>query len=215
MKRARFYSAIPGFWLALELVGRSLGTLVRPFPFRALAPGAGWGWNGRGGVRLRPGQPRAREGGDASASGALEIRELDQVPIPTFQARRAFPASHAKKGLVVSALVDFIVDANGDVVRARAARATHPEFGEAAVAAVQRWKFKPGRKNGRAVATHMQVPINFEWIAPRPRQRSRLPALRRLRWLLWRRQTLAGAIGQGRLLGFGISLSFRASAGSG
>ena len=35
------------------------------------------------------------------------------------------------------------------------------EFESAAVQAVSKWKFKPGRKGGRAVNTHMQVPIVF------------------------------------------------------
>jgi len=40
-------------------------------------------------------------------------------------------------------------------------RASNPEFGAAAVAAVSRWSFKPGRKAGHPVFTHMQVPIEF------------------------------------------------------
>lgn len=35
------------------------------------------------------------------------------------------------------------------------------QFGEAAVAAVSQWKFKPGRKGSEDVNTHMQVPIVF------------------------------------------------------
>ena len=49
-------------------------------------------------------------------------------------------------------------------------RARHHRKGEAdriakdwrgAVQAVSKWKFRPGRKNGHAVFTHMQVPIVF------------------------------------------------------
>ena len=35
------------------------------------------------------------------------------------------------------------------------------QFEAAAVQAVSKWKFKPGRKGGRDVPTHMQVPIVF------------------------------------------------------
>jgi TonB family protein len=40
-------------------------------------------------------------------------------------------------------------------------RATHPEFGDAAVDAVAQWKFKPGILRERVVNTHMQVPVVF------------------------------------------------------
>ena len=35
------------------------------------------------------------------------------------------------------------------------------ELDEKAIDAVRQWKFKPGRKGGRDVPTHMQVPIVF------------------------------------------------------
>ncbi len=60
--------------------------------------------------------------------------------------------------------MDFIVDTNGDVRNAYAIRATAPQFGEAAVAAVSRWKFKPGIRNGRPVNTHLQVPVSFNLV---------------------------------------------------
>jgi protein TonB len=58
-------------------------------------------------------------------------------------------------------VVDFIVDANGDVQNAFAVKMSQREFESAAVQAVSKWKFKPGKKGGRAVNTHMQVPIVF------------------------------------------------------
>ena len=57
--------------------------------------------------------------------------------------------------------MDFLVDTNGDVQNAYAIRSSQREFEAAAVQAVSKWKFKPGRKGGRDVITHMQVPIVF------------------------------------------------------
>lgn len=59
------------------------------------------------------------------------------------------------------ALVGFIVLINGDVAQAQALQATHPEFGKAAVKAVEKWKFTPATRNGRAVNIRLQVPIEF------------------------------------------------------
>ena len=51
--------------------------------------------------------------------------------------------------------------ANGDVREAYAIRSTQREFEAAAVQAVSKWKFRPGKKGGRNVNTKMQVPIVF------------------------------------------------------
>ncbi len=91
----------------------------------------------------------------------FDISKLDQTPVARFQARPQYPFALRRGGVAGEAVVDFIVDTNGDVRNAYAIRATHADFGKAAVAAVEQWKFKPGRKGGRDVNTHMQVPIVF------------------------------------------------------
>jgi protein TonB len=66
-----------------------------------------------------------------------------------------------RAGISGEVVVDFLVDTNGDVQNAYAVRSSQREFEAAAVQAVSKWKFKPGRKGGRNVITHMQVPIVF------------------------------------------------------
>jgi protein TonB len=92
---------------------------------------------------------------------AFEPSQLDQGPVPLYQARPIYPQSMRVAGITGEALVDFIVDPNGRVRNAVAARSTQREFEEPACSAVSKWKFKPGRKGGRAVFVHMQVPIVF------------------------------------------------------
>jgi protein TonB len=91
----------------------------------------------------------------------FDISKLDQVPVPTFQARPQYPFEMRRAGISGQVIVDFIVDANGTVRDAFAAQSTQREFESAAVQAVSKWRFKPGRKGGRVVNTHMQVPIVF------------------------------------------------------
>ena len=67
----------------------------------------------------------------------------------------------SRAGIAGDVLVDFIVDTNGAVRNAYAARSSQREFEAAAVQAVSKWTFRPGRKGGRAVNTHMQVPVGF------------------------------------------------------
>ena len=91
----------------------------------------------------------------------FDISKLDQQPIAKFQARPQYPFEMRRAGISGDVLVDFIVDTNGDVRNAFAAHSSQREFEASAVQAVSKWKFKPGRKNGHNVYTHMQVPIVF------------------------------------------------------
>lgn len=98
---------------------------------------------------------------------AFAAAQLDQVPAPVFMARPQYPADARKAKRTGEVIVGFIVDSRGNVVNARVVRSTAKEFEAAAVEAVSKWKFKPGRKGGRDVATNMQVPIVFSLDAPK------------------------------------------------
>jgi protein TonB len=97
------------------------------------------------------------EGGIA----AFEPGQLDQAPLALYQARPRFPQDMKVAGISGEVTVDFIVDPSGRVRNAVAIHSSHREFEEPACSAVGKWKFKPGRKEGRAVFVHMQVPIVF------------------------------------------------------
>jgi TonB family protein len=58
-------------------------------------------------------------------------------------------------------LVGFVVDTKGNVTDAQVVKSSHHEFDAAAVSAVSRWKFTPGRRSGVAVSTRMRVPVRF------------------------------------------------------
>ena len=86
---------------------------------------------------------------------------LDNQPVPTQQARPVYPFEMRRAGIAGEVVVDFIVDAEGHVQNAFAVKMSQREFEAAAVQAVSKWRFKPGKKGGRPVNTHMQVPIVF------------------------------------------------------
>ncbi len=91
----------------------------------------------------------------------IDISQLDQIPVAKYRARPLYPTEMSRAGLSGHVQVDFIVDTEGNVRNARAVASSQREFEESAVAAVAKWKFLPGRKNGHVVYTHMQVPILF------------------------------------------------------
>jgi protein TonB len=91
----------------------------------------------------------------------FDISKLDQIPVAKFQPSPQYPFEMRRAGVTGEVVVDFIVDSSGDVKNAYAARSTQREFEASAVSAVSKWKFRPGKKGGRAVYTHMQVPVGF------------------------------------------------------
>ncbi len=86
---------------------------------------------------------------------------LERQPEATYQAKPVYPFEPRRAGITGEVLVGFIVDANGAVQNAFAVSSTDSAFEASAIHAVTQWKFKPGRKGGRAANTRMQVPIVF------------------------------------------------------
>lgn len=91
----------------------------------------------------------------------FDISNLDQVPVPRVQVEPRYPFEMSRAMVTGNVMVAFIVSSTGDVVDAYAVRSSRNEFESAAVEAVMKWKFRPGRKGGRAVSTKMAVPISF------------------------------------------------------
>jgi TonB family protein len=104
---------------------------------------------------------RAEQARAAKSVTAFEISKLDQTPRAKFQARPEYPVEMRTAGIPGEVVVDFIVDANGDVTNAKAIRSSRAEFESYAVAAVSKWKFAAGKKGGVDVPSRLQVPIVF------------------------------------------------------
>jgi periplasmic protein TonB len=93
--------------------------------------------------------------------GIFTIGALDRVPRAKGQIPPDYPYAMKQTGAGGSVLVEFDVDTAGHVVRAEAISYTDREFVEPAVRAVRKWRFEPGRRNGKAVSFRMAVPIEF------------------------------------------------------
>lgn len=91
----------------------------------------------------------------------FDIANLDQAPTAKFQANPVYPFEMRRAGITGEVVVGFIVDDQGKVRDAYAVRSTQREFEAAAIQAVMKWTFRPGKKGGRSVNTRMQVPIVF------------------------------------------------------
>ncbi len=103
-------------------------------------------------------------GGAGEGGGLVAIAgsgDLDNPPRTRLQAAPLYPYEARRDGRSGEVLVEFMVDESGRVRDARAVRATHPVFEDAALRAVGRWVFEPGRRHGRIVAFRMAVPMVF------------------------------------------------------
>lgn len=93
----------------------------------------------------------------------VDIATLDRKPAPRgARAVPRYPYTLRHYGIQGEATVEFLVDKEGIVRNAQAVKATHVDFGTAAVEAVEKWQFTPGAKAQRPVVTRLQVPIVFQ-----------------------------------------------------
>lgn len=97
----------------------------------------------------------------ANLGKVFEISQLDRAPTPIAQPPPAFPYSLRQQVSEAKVTLEFIVDANGEVVAPMVTESSHHGFDEAAMVGVSKWKFRPGMKAGRKVNTRVRQVINF------------------------------------------------------
>jgi TonB family protein len=83
-------------------------------------------------------------------------------PRPTRTVSPVHPIDLLKERVSGEASIECVVQEDGTVGEVRVASASHPAFGEAALAAVQQWAFQPGEREGKPVSVKVTIPFNFE-----------------------------------------------------
>lgn len=86
---------------------------------------------------------------------------LDDSPRARLQAAPLYPFEAKREGLSGEVVVEFLVDETGRVLEPRVVRSTHRIFEASSLRAVAKWKFEPGRREGRVVRFRMAVPVVF------------------------------------------------------
>ena len=107
------------------------------------------------------GSTEKRQIGGPDGPGIFSLTDLDAAPRAKVQVSPEYPFALRSAGIEGHAMVEFDVDATGQVVSARALSSTQREFEDAAVRAVRKWRFEPGKRHGKAVPFRMVVPIGF------------------------------------------------------
>lgn len=91
----------------------------------------------------------------------FRLDQLDNRPRTIFQTAPEYPYTMKGQGISGEVTVNFTVDENGVVQDVRVVKSTHPEFEGPTIRAVSKWRFEPGRKNGKRVGFKMSVPVAF------------------------------------------------------
>ena len=91
----------------------------------------------------------------------FSLADLDQIPVVRYQAKAVYPFEMSRAGINGEVVVEFIINTSGDVIQTQVVKSSHREFELPAIQAVTKWKFKPGRKGGRAVNVRASQLIAF------------------------------------------------------
>ncbi|NNF99446.1 MAG: energy transducer TonB [Desulfobacteraceae bacterium] len=93
----------------------------------------------------------------------FELSEVDNPPRVTRRVPAMYPFSAKRRGIKGKVLIRCLVGIDG-IARKHRIISSEPEgvFDEAALSALERWRFKPGILGGEPVPTWVRVPFVFE-----------------------------------------------------
>jgi TonB family protein len=106
-----------------------------------------------------------QEPGRQGTKSAVEVFDrsmLDRIPRARSQPAPIYPNDLRQAGIGGTVVVEFKVDLEGNVYGAKVLSATHSGFVDAALLAIERWKFEPGLRTGTRVRFSMSVPLVFK-----------------------------------------------------
>jgi protein TonB len=99
-------------------------------------------------------------GGVIGGTGTGPVLDYDKPPQPIKITKPQYPQEAFVKKIEGVVEVEILIDANGNVVRARIIRSI-PSLDAAALQTVYQWVFIPAQKHGRPVATIAHAPVAF------------------------------------------------------
>lgn len=124
----------------------------------ALEAGFGGGWGG-GDFSLSLGNLAGTAGGEDVAA-MFAGTDLDEAPRPLFQKMPSITPEMAKR-TPATVIIVFDVDPTGRVLNPRVLKTDDPLFDQAAIDAVKKWRYEPGKRNGKPDTWRLKQPITF------------------------------------------------------
>jgi protein TonB len=87
--------------------------------------------------------------------------KVDENPSPTKTVKPQYPAELRRDGVEGLVAVSIVIDENGDVITSKVAKSSNKTFESFAIEAVNKWKFKPAKKDGKTVKVKVTIPFRF------------------------------------------------------
>ena len=114
---------------------------------------------GAGKKSISDGAPKSVGGAD----GVYSLKEVDNVPKSLKSVRPVYPEYARNMRIEGFVQVRFILDDKGKIVNPKVVKAEPVDvFENAALNAVNQWKFQPAKKDGKNVNVAMVVKLNFK-----------------------------------------------------
>jgi periplasmic protein TonB len=92
--------------------------------------------------------------------------KVDENPVPITTPPPIYPESLIKEKLSGIAAVVIVIDQTGAVISSTVSKSSHPDLEKPAIDAVSKWKFQPGKKDGKPVKVKVTLPLRFNYTAP-------------------------------------------------
>jgi protein TonB len=99
--------------------------------------------------------------GSGPGEGSVLLNTEMEPPVLVEKVVPDYPEAARAARLTGRVFVRAVVSPEGDVVDVEAVSSSHPLFESAALDAVRKWKYRPARLNGRPVAVHFTVIVQF------------------------------------------------------
>lgn len=99
----------------------------------------------------------------ALSLGILSVWAGDGIepPVPVRTVAPVYPDEMRRLGTSGVVTVSILIDEKGNVNDPQVVKASNEAFSQPALDALVRWKFKPAKQAGEAVAMRVSIPIQF------------------------------------------------------
>jgi protein TonB len=84
-----------------------------------------------------------------------------EPPVPVRMVAPDYPQELRREGVAGVVMVSCTIDEKGDVQDVTIEKSSNSTFDRPALAAVKKWKFKPAKLDGAAVAKKVTIPLKF------------------------------------------------------
>lgn len=148
--------AKPGVDIAAAQLGDPFGLPGPPSDGRGRRGGIGDGEDGGVGDRKGP-----RTGDGPGVSGAYSLGMVSSAPVLIHKVEPEFSEEARKARFNGVVLLRVIIDEKGMPTNIEVVQAPGMGLGERAVASVSQWRFRPGKRDGKAVPVWATVQVSF------------------------------------------------------